>query len=143
MAGSERSRPLLTIESARLLVEHALQAGVNANVCLSLAVVDAGGHLLAFLRSEDAFLGSIDAAIAKARTAVYFQRDTAAMQQGLEKGKTAYLALAGALPLEGGVPLFSQGVVVGGLGISGAASAKDGELAQSVASRLGFCKATA
>lgn len=130
--------PRLTSQDAQALAAQALVAGRARELCVAAAVVDAGGHLLAFIRDDKTFLGAIEAAVAKARTAVYFRRDTAAMQQGLEQGKTAYLALKDALPLEGGVPLYLHGEVVGAVGISGAASAQDGELARAVATELGF-----
>ncbi|MET3493874.1 GlcG/HbpS family heme-binding protein [Variovorax boronicumulans] len=135
--------PRLTSQDAHALAMQALADGRARELRVAAAVVDAGGHLLAFIRDDKAFLGAIDAAVAKARTAVYFRRDTAAMQQGLEHGKTAYLALKDALPLEGGVPLYVQGEVVGAVGISGAASAQDGELARAVASELGFTQGKA
>jgi glc operon protein GlcG len=135
--------PRLTSQDAQALALQALAAGRTRELCVAAAVVDAGGHLLAFLRDDKAFLGAIEAAVAKARTAVYFRRDTAAMQQGLEQGKTAYLALKDALPLEGGVPLYLHGEVVGAVGISGAASAQDGELARTVAAELGFTQGKA
>ncbi|GKS95955.1 MULTISPECIES: heme-binding protein [unclassified Acidovorax] len=126
----------LSASQAQQLVQSALITGLDEGLAVSAAAVDSSGHLLAFARADDAFLGSIDASIAKARTAVYFRRDTAAMQQALEQGKTAYLALADVLPLEGGVPLLVGGTLVGGLGISGAASAQDGVLARAIASLL-------
>ncbi|MDQ0073295.1 glc operon protein GlcG [Variovorax boronicumulans] len=130
----------LTSLHAQELALQALATGRTRQLRVAAAVVDAGGHLLAFIRDDNAFLGSIDAAVAKARTAVYFRRETAAMQQGLEQGKTAYLALTDALPLEGGVPLYLNGEVVGAVGISGAASTQDGELARAVAADLGFAQ---
>jgi len=140
MSAHELVYPQLTTLRAQQLVQHAIEAGRKGNLAISAAVVDVGGHLLAFVRSDDAFLGSIDASVSKARTAVYFRRETATMQQGLEQGKTSYLALSGALPLEGGVPLYLNDRVVGALGISGAASAEDGELARAAAIGLGFAR---
>ncbi|MDA8443714.1 GlcG/HbpS family heme-binding protein [Paracidovorax valerianellae] len=124
----------LTSNQAQQLVQNAIAAGLGEGLAVSAAVVDSSGHLLAFGRADEAFLGSIDASMAKARTAVYFRRDTGAMQRALEQGKTAYLALTGALPLEGGVPLHAGDSVVGGLGISGASSMQDGTLARAAAS---------
>jgi glc operon protein GlcG len=140
MSASDPVDPRLTAARAQQLVQHAIDAGRRDNLAIAAAVVDAGGHLLAFVRNDSAFLGSIDASISKARTAVYFRRETAAMQQGLEQGKTAYLALSGALPLEGGVPLYCMDHVVGALGISGAASAEDGALARAAAAAHGLAR---
>ena len=138
MSAHELRHLKITTLQAQQLVQHALEEGSNACLAISAAVVDASGHILAFLRNDDAFLGSIDASVSKARTAVYFRRATAAMQQGLEQGKMSYLVLPGALPLEGGVPLYLNERVVGALGISGATSAQDGDLARAAVVELGF-----
>lgn len=129
MLSSELITSGLTALTAQQLVEYAVKAGEKQHLTISAAIVDSGGHLLAFLRSDKAFIGSIEAAVDKARTAVYFRRETVVMQQGLEQGKISYLALKDVLPLEGGIPLYSKSTVIGALGISGATSAQDGELA--------------
>lgn len=125
-------------DMARLVAHKALSRGMDMGLSLSVAVVDESGHLLAFVRSDEAFLGSIAAALAKAKTALYFRRETGMMQKGLETGKTSYLALHGALPLEGGVPIFIGRRIVGALGVSGADSKQDGELARATLDSLGM-----
>lgn len=121
---------LLSAENASGLIARGLSDAGRRGEVVAIAVVDAAGHLLAFQRHEGAMFMANDAAIAKARTAAGFRRSTAEMQSSLEAGKTAYLSLPGCLPLAGGVPIVANGQVLGGLGVSGAPSAIDAQIAQ-------------
>jgi uncharacterized protein GlcG (DUF336 family) len=101
-----------------------------------VAVVDDGGHLLYLQRGHDTQFGSIDTAIAKAHAAVAFQRPTKASEDAVSSGRLIHLALPGVIPAEGGVPLIRDGVIIGGLGISGVRSFQDGQIAQAGANAL-------
>jgi len=94
-----------------------------------IAVVDDSGHLLYLERSHDTQFGSVETAIRKATAAVAFQRPTKASEDAVLNGRLIHLALPGVIPAEGGVPLEIDGVVVGGLGISGVRSFQDGQIA--------------
>lgn len=120
---------ILTTEMARSLLFTCLEMAREGNESIAVAVVDAGGNLLIFERECDAFLATIDIAIAKAKTANAFKRTTAEMQQKLEQGKASYLSLPNAVVLEGGVPIFIGSHCVGGLGVCGAPSAVDHRIA--------------
>ena len=73
---------------------------------------------------------------AKANAAVAFQRPTKASEDAVQSGRLIHLALPGVIPAEGGVPLQIDGVVVGGLGISGVRSFQDGQIAAAGAAAL-------
>src|SRR5204863_6239819 len=77
-------------------------------------------------------------AVDKARSAVRFKRPTKAMQDVLAAGGEGlrFLALQGAIPVEGGVPLVMDGKIVGAIGLSGGASSQDGQCALAGAERL-------
>ncbi|WP_271465720.1 GlcG/HbpS family heme-binding protein [Acidovorax sp. NCPPB 4044] len=137
MRPTESAAPGLAGDQAAGLVARAMEMAAQRGLDIAVAVVDSAGHLLAFQRDARAFPASVELAIAKARTAAMFRRDTQAMQESLEKGRLSYLALPGALPLAGGVPLVLEGTVVGAVGISGAASGEDAELARKTASVSG------
>jgi uncharacterized protein GlcG (DUF336 family) len=94
-----------------------------------IAVVDDGGHLLYLERGHDTQFGSVETAICKAHSAVAFQRPTKASEEAVMSGRLIHLALPGVIPAEGGVPLHINGVIVGGLGISGVRSSQDGQIA--------------
>ena len=120
---------LLSNEAAHRLISEGLKEATRLNQNVAIAVVDLHGHLLAFQRHDDTMFMANDAAIAKARTAAGFRRSTSEMQSTLEAGKTAYLSLPGCLPLAGGEPILVRGQVLGGLGVSGAPSSTDVQIA--------------
>jgi len=95
-----------------------------------IAVVDEGGNLMALERLDGTFAMGATISIGKARTAVLFKKPTRFFEELINKGRTAMTAVDGFTPLIGGIPIIVDGQVVGGIGVSGAASAnQDEELA--------------
>jgi uncharacterized protein GlcG (DUF336 family)/mannose-6-phosphate isomerase-like protein (cupin superfamily) len=95
-----------------------------------IAVVDDGGNLMALERLDGTFAMGATISIGKARTAVLFKKPTRFFEELINKGRTAMTAVDGFTPLIGGIPIIIDGQVVGGIGVSGAASAnQDEELA--------------
>ena len=94
-----------------------------------IAVVDEGGNLMALERLDGTFAAGANISIGKARTAVLFKRPTKAFEDIIKNGRTAMVALPDAYftPLQGGVPITIDGQIVGGVGVSGAASAQQDE----------------
>ncbi len=125
-----RLRPELTSEGALRLLSHAKMEAEARQVEVSIAVVDRGGQLLAFLRMGDAAPVTICNALAKASTAAQLRMPSAALEEMVNQGRTSFLAIEGVVPLQGGVPVTSEGDVVGGIGCSGADSAIDEAIAQ-------------
>jgi glc operon protein GlcG len=103
--------------------------------------VDDGGNLMALERLDGTFAAGANVSIGKARTAVQFKRPTRFFEELINssgKGRTVMAALNDFTPLIGGVPIVVDGQVVGGVGVSGAASAQqDEELALAGANSLG------
>src|SRR5712691_5558612 len=97
-----------------------------------IAVVDAGGNLMALERLDGTFAAGANISIGKARTAVLFQKPTKVFEDIINKGRTAMAALPDSFftPLQGGIPVVLNGQIIGGVGVSGASSAaQDEELA--------------
>jgi uncharacterized protein GlcG (DUF336 family)/mannose-6-phosphate isomerase-like protein (cupin superfamily) len=95
-----------------------------------IAVVDEGGNLMALERLDGTFAMGATISIGKVRTAVLFKKPTRFFEELINKGRTAMTAVEGFTPLIGGIPIVVDGQVVGGIGVSGAASAnQDEELA--------------
>ena len=95
-----------------------------------IAIVDEGGNLMALERLDGSFAMGATISIGKARTAVLFKKPTRFFEELINKGRTAMAAVDGFTPLIGGIPIIIGGEVVGGIGVSGAASAnQDEELA--------------
>ena len=130
------SRKTLTLEAARRVAAAAEAEAKRNNWAVSIAVLDSAGHMVVFHRMDGAKLVAIDIAIRKARTAVFFQQPTKALEEEVSGGRTALLPIDGFMPLEGGVPLISDGVMVGAIGVSGVTGAQDAQCAQAGAAIL-------
>ena len=122
-------KPLLTITDAKRVAAAAEAEAQRNDWHVTIAVVDDGGHLLYLQRSHDTQFGSVETAIQKAHAAVAFQRPTKTSEDAVLSGRLIHLALPGVIPAEGGVPLEIEGIIVGGLGISGVRSFQDGQIA--------------
>jgi glc operon protein GlcG len=95
----------------------------------AIAIVDPGGTLIYFERMDNAHIGSVAVAIDKARSAALFGQPTKRFADLVAKGNRFPLALRGAVPLDGGLPLVSDGKIVGAIGASGGTGAQDGQVA--------------
>ena len=131
----------LTLDGARQIIAAAKAEAKRVNAPGSvIAVVDDGGNLMALERLDGTFAAGANISIGKARTAVQFKRPTRFFEELINssgKGRTVMTALNDFTPLIGGVPVMADGQVVGGVGVSGAASAQqDEELAIAGANAL-------
>jgi glc operon protein GlcG len=99
---------------------------------MAVAIVDTAGNLVYFEKMDGTQLGSVNVAQDKARSAALFKRPTKAFQDGVASGGAGLrlLKLEGAVPVEGGIPLISEGKIVGAIGLSGGASEQDAQCAQ-------------
>ncbi len=122
----------------KLYLPHALTKSMLAacedkaramGLAMTIAIVDDGGHLVAFSRMEGVHAGTIELAIGKARSSVLFKRPTAKFEESVAAGTIGLLKLPNVLPFAGGVPLLVDGQLIGAVGVSGAAAAQDGQVA--------------
>jgi uncharacterized protein GlcG (DUF336 family) len=129
--------PISLPEAKRVLAAAQAEAAKNKwNV--AIAIVDSGGHLVAFERMDTTQYGSVEVAQEKARTAAAFRRSSKVFQDGVAAGGEGLrmLRLPGAIPLEGGLPLVAGGKIVGAVGVSGVTSAQDGQIAAAGAAAI-------
>ena len=138
------TRKSLTLDGARRVITsaqtEARKLGAPGGV---IAVVDEGGNLMALERLDGTFAAGANISIGKARTAVLFKRPTKVFEDIIKNGRTSMVALDDFTPLQGGIPIVVDGEVVGGVGVSGAASAQqDEELAIAGAAAIGGMKLT-
>jgi uncharacterized protein GlcG (DUF336 family) len=126
----------LTLEAAKAMAVAAERFAAERGWTVAVAVVDAAGGLILFHALDDTQPGSQDVAVLKARTAARLHRPTKALEEGIAGGRTALLTLPGIVALEGGLPIRVDGRVVGAVGVSGMASAQDGEVAVSALAAL-------
>src|SRR4051794_37135781 len=122
--------PALTYEGARRAAEAAAAEAAARGVAPVISAVDAGGALMFLVRPALAQVASVEVTTDKARTAAIYRRPSKDFEDQAANGRPSALHLARAVPLQGGVPLTSDGVVIGAIGVSGARSAdEDDELA--------------
>ena len=129
-------KKVLTLEAAKKIAAGAETEARKNNWNVVIAVVDDGGHLVYLQRIDGTQTGSIDVAIQKARTAQAFKRPTKVFEDAIAGGRNALIALHGALPLEGGLPIMVGGQLVGAIGVSGVKSTEDGQIAKAGADSL-------
>ena len=133
----------LTLEGARQVIAAAAAYARTKAGTAVIAVVDEGGNLMALERLDNTFAAGANISIGKARTAVLFKRPTKVFEDIIKNGRTSMVALNDFTPLQGGVPLSVDGQIVGGVGVSGAASAQEDEdVAMAGAAGLGTTTAS-
>ncbi len=124
----------LTLEAARKIAAAAAAEAQKKNARVVIAVVDDGGNLILLERLDDTQVASVNVGIGKARTAAIFRRPSKEFEDQIRTGRIAALALPGATPLQGGVPIMYEGKVIGAIGVSGETPAQDEEIAKAGAS---------
>ena len=124
------TKRVLTLDAASRMATAAQAEAAKNGWLVAVAVVDDGGNLLLFHRMDNAKLVAIDIAIRKAKTAVFFQGDTKALELEVTKGgRTSLLPIADFMPLEGGLPITVDGKIIGAIGVSGMAGDQDAQCA--------------
>ena len=119
----------LSLDGAKLAISAAQAEAKRLNAPGGvIAVVDEGGNLVAVERLDGTFAAGANISIGKARTAAIFKRPTKVFEEAIKNGRTSMVALADFTPLQGGVPILVEGQLIGGVGVSGAASAEQDEL---------------
>ncbi|HEX5632618.1 MAG TPA: heme-binding protein, partial [Gemmatimonadales bacterium] len=117
----------LTLDGARRVIAAAEAYARGKAGTGVIAVVDAGGNLMAVERLDGTFAAGAEISIGKARTAALFKKPTKVFEDIIRNGRTPMLAVEHFTPLQGGVPIVVHGEIVGAVGVSGAASAQEDE----------------
>jgi uncharacterized protein GlcG (DUF336 family) len=124
----------ITLEQAESAVKAAKEKAKQLNTLMNIAVVDAGTNLVAFAKMDNAWLGSIDIAQRKARTARYFNMPTGKIGELSQPGGPLYNiehSNGGLITFPGGVPITNgKGEIIGAIGVSGSSVDNDHAVAQ-------------
>ena len=118
----------ITLSAATSVVEAAAAKAREIGQPMNIAVVDDGGHLVAFVRMDGAIKASIDISIRKARTSILMNAPTGALMPLVQPGAELYgleQTSGGMVIFGGGIPLSSDGVVVGAIGVSAGSVEQD------------------
>ncbi len=131
----------ISLDQATRLVDAAVRKARELGINEDIAVVDAGGNLKAFARMDGAWLGSIDIAIRKARTARLFDTATADLGKKAQPGDSLYgieESNGGLIVFGGGLPIKdSEGAIIGAIGASGSTVDDDVAVAEAAIASLG------
>ena len=132
--------PGLTLADARAALDAGLAEADAIGQPMNVAVVDDGGHLLAFARQDGAIRASIDIAQRKARTSILMEAPTAALMPLVQPGAELYgleQTAGGMVVFGGGVPVHRDGVLVGAIGVSAGSAEQDVRVAEAAAAAIG------
>jgi len=130
----------LTLDDAKRMLSAAEVKAAEFAIAYNIAVVDAGGHLVAFIRQDDALIGSIDLAIKKAVTTRLFDKTTeylATLSQpgeplfGIHQSNDGNVVIFG-----GGLPVLREGRLIGAVGASAGSVEQDIAVAQAAVSAV-------
>jgi len=118
----------ITLEQAEKIVAAAKAKSIELGLKMNIAIVDAGANLKAFVREDNAWLGSIDISIKKAKTARFFDFPTGVIGSLSQPGGSLYNiehSNGGLITFPGGLPIKIGDVVIGGIGVSGSTVEND------------------
>lgn len=122
-------KKVLTLGAAKTIAASAEAEAAKRGSTVVIAIVDDGGHLILLQRLDETQVASVEVGIGKARTAAIFRRPSRVFEEQIRNGRIAALALSGATPLQGGIPIYFEGKVIGAIGVSGNTPQEDEEIA--------------
>ena len=122
----------VNLEAAKKIAASAIAEARKNNWTMAVAITDIAGDLVYLEKMDGTQTGSVRVALGKARSAVLFKRPTKVFQDVVAAGGEGLriLALEGAVPIEGGLPLLMDAKIVGAIGVSGGTSQQDGVAAK-------------
>src|ERR1051326_96030 len=127
----------MTLEAAKKMMAAGEAEARKNGWDVAITIVDANGDLIMFQKLDDTQVGSVKVSQGKARAAALFKRPSRVLEEMIAGGKTAFLAVEGIVPLQGGVPVTADGKVIGAIGVSGVTSAQDEQVAMAALVVLG------
>ena len=131
---------MLTMDKVLLVVEAAIEKAKKIGQPMNIAIVDAGANLMAFMRMDGAWLGSIDIAINKAFTARAFDIPTLELGLNSQPGEQFFGIHASnhgrVMIFAGGIPIRVNGQIAGAVGVSGGSGEQDQAVAKAAVAAL-------
>jgi len=122
----------ITLNQANEILGKAIAKGNEMNVPANIVILDTAGHMKAFVRMDDAYLGSIDIAHGKAKTAMLFRMPSHSVGEFLKPEAGAYGMInttGGLVGFKGGLPVINGDLIIAYIGVSGGSPDQDFEIA--------------
>jgi glc operon protein GlcG len=128
----------ITLDQAKRVMAAAELQAVENTWQVAITILDSGGNMVMFHKIDNAQLSAVTVSEGKARTALEFKRPSKDLDDAIARGGAGnrLLALKDITPLEGGQPIVLDGKIVGAIGVSGAVSAQDAQVAKAGADAL-------
>ena len=130
----------ITLDQAEKIISTAKEKARSLETKMNIAVVDAGANLVAFVRMDGAWLGSLDISINKAKTARFFDMNTGSVGELSQPGGSLYNiehSNNGLITFPGGIPIKgASGEIVGAIGVSGSTVENDHTVAEAGANAI-------
>ena len=129
----------ITLSQAHKILQAAVKKAEEIDTAMNIAIVDSGANLKTFLRMDNAWLGSIDIAIKKAKTARFFDMPTGEIGKLSQPGGSLYNiehSNSGLISFPGGLPLVINGEIIGAIGVSGSSVENDHAVAEAGAAEI-------
>lgn len=127
----------INLDLATKIADAAQEKAVSENWNVVIAILDQGGNLILLKRMDGTQIGSIEVAQLKAKTAFEFKRSTKVFEDMIKNG-AVHLTTMPITAVEGGLPIFKNGDLIGSIGISGVTSAQDGIIAEAALKAVGL-----
>jgi len=130
--------PPITLDDAKRAMAAAELEAAKNSWQVAITILDSGGNPVMFHKADNTQLASIGASEGKARTALTFKRPSKALDDAIAAGGAGLrlLAVKDITPLEGGIPILIDGKIIGAIGVSGALSSQDAQVAKAGADAL-------
>ena len=131
--------PPITLDQAKRAMAAAELEALKNSWQVAITILDSGGNMVAFHKIDNTQLASIGASEGKANTALRFKRPSKALDDAIAAGGAGLrlLAVKDITPLEGGLPIVADGKIIGAIGVSGALSSQDAQVAKAGADAVG------
>lgn len=140
-AAAQAARPsygqAISLEAAKKAAAGGAAEAKKNSWNVAIAVVDNHGMLVYYEMMDDTQTSAATIAIEKARTAAQFRRPSKDFEDTVAGGRVAILGLPGVTPIDGGLPMFVGGKIVGAIGVSGMTATQDAQVAKAGVDALG------
>jgi glc operon protein GlcG len=120
----------ISLDDAKKMADAARAEAKKNGWRMAIAIVDSGGHTIYLERMDAAQRSGSVIAVEKARTAVLYQRPSKAFEDVVAGGRLVVMTLPGVTTVEGGLAVVVEGQYIGAIGVSGARSPEDSQVAK-------------
>jgi glc operon protein GlcG len=124
------TKKAITLELAKKIAAAAEAEALKNKLTMVITIIDDGGNLVYLEKMDNTQLGSIEVALEKAHTALFFKRPSKVYEDMVTNGRNTIIGIRNIIPIEGGLPLVVDEQIIGAIGVSGGTPQQDGSIAK-------------